>query len=209
MSVETERNPRESILESVWVSEEKYTKGEMGATAFSSICYSFATEARAEGQEDLFRILLKRAEKVSDTLQNKKNTPSGAEVRATILRTAGRTEDALSLIEQTLAHDKKLLGPLLDHVEGLLLVGKAEILFAQDGSEKEIEIETIMNRVSALIPAVLNKQQAIRLYRGLVRYYKRKNNLEKMHEAEGLASALIKETNDISQEKKLAYDLKS
>ena len=201
--------------EDVLAAESEYLKDSSQWGALSSVYYGFATDSRAKDPEDatgstyVYREYIKKAEGTSDEFAKKHGNTMIADqldIRQTILREVGRHAEALAVAEKGLGMENIPL-----HTKGLLLVGKAEALQAL-GNDLEgaasivAEIKTIAETV-AQSDDKNNKNQAIRLYRALVRYYKSKGATAELQAAEKAARELISQTGAEGQKKKLEYDL--
>ncbi|MBI1754688.1 hypothetical protein HYR65_00190, partial [Candidatus Azambacteria bacterium] len=173
----------------------------------SSVYYSYATALRADNRTGEFQNHLAKAVVLSDEYTKEKQdtlTADECDVRQSILRVAGRSGDAAVVIEDGLQKNRSD-GTL--HTEALLLTGKAEVLAEKQKNAEEVQ--EIIKRIETLVISVEkeNKLQAIRVYRGLARFYKRSGNIAKLDRAVAKARQLIQETGAKDQEAKLEYDL--
>jgi len=197
----------EYAAKDIQAAEEDFSNGALDGGALSSIYYTVATKKRAEGDQRGYKKYLERATKISDSFIHERSMlgPDEIDVRQSILREAGRADEALSAIEEGL----KKAG-LATHTKALLLAGEAEALFATQGKKAEKRIKNIMKGVEESVQTIAEESplQAIRVYRALARYAKRVNNRSGLSRFVRKAQALIDAHGAKDQERKLTFDLK-
>lgn len=183
--------------------EAKYECSECNRGALASAYYSAATNARASGDETGFKAHLAKAVEMSDSFMAERGENMTAEefdVRQSILRKAGRLDEALEAIEQGLQKTPDT------HTKALLLLGKVGVLIQQKNAPLA---QSAIAEVERLAPEVAqhDKLQATRIYRGLARFYKEVGDSEKLDAAAREAERLIDETGAEDQRIKLKKDL--
>ncbi len=180
--------------------EDLVDQGILDYSTLASVLYSYASHLEAAGDRKGHDTYLIKAVAVSDMGAHQLVTAEQYDVRQTILRDAGRYEDAKEVIDEGLKIDAPI------HTKALLMVGKADALSHLGDTDGA---RTIMSDVAAGVDDVVatEPRQAIRIYRALVRFYKKSGNEAAMNEMVQKAYALILKTGANDQRAKLEYDM--
>ena len=189
--------------EDIDAAEQSAASGALDQSALSSILYSYATRLRAQGDVDGYKLYQTKAVAASDmAAASAPLTTAQLDVRQSILRDVGRNDEAAEVIKRALTHTD-----IPPHTYALLRIGLSEVLHALGRDEEsKAEIEHLVPLLPQL--AIDDDRQNIRVYRGLVRYFKRIGDTQKMDAAKESARALITKTGAEDQKLKLEHDLR-
>jgi len=182
-----------------------FSRNDIKGGELSSILYTAAGKKRAEGGFREYTALLTEAVAVSDAhaiVTGEHMSVEELDVWQKILQEAGRLDEA----EETLVFAiSKVDDETPLHLRALLALGRADLALKrgeqEEAKEAIEEIETYLEDPS------LDRRQAIRLYRGLVRFYRQTGDVSKTDRAREEAEKLIAETGALDQKPKLERDL--
>ena len=182
--------------------EQMVARGEATAGTLASILYSYATRLKSQGNTEEYERHLSQAVRTLEQVSQDSASADELDVMQSVLREARKYKEAKAVIEWALS-----LEDIPIHTRALLLVGKAEV-FQQEGDAAESQ--KTMKAVARLVEEVRvsEPEQAIRLYRALIRFYKHLGQGNKARAAEKEARNLIEQTGANDQLIKLENDLK-